>query len=615
MAEGGGRSRGLFRRQRDTPVDPSRPAPTGPGDAESSDAPRLAPTVAGWDGEDDLWDDEVWPDPAPKRRGARRTGEMFDNRAPRTSPWDEAEIDTSPAGLAQAEQLDAWVETEPEDSWDAPATNKSSRLRAPRPEREPGDQSPPTRVSRGAKTAKSTEPREEPSNERPAEKPIEQPTATANDAPAVFPVVESESPVHPSLAATPAPGVPNRQAEPAADLRPDLNEFVNVEDLDDTDWEPVGAPTSTGPSGPDLQGPVVADGPVVAEAPVASPVPAPPPLSAPSEPEPQARVEPTQEPAPSNALPSWTGYRPNAPKPTPAPVLSEADESAPPVAPESTPTTMLSESRGVGPFDGGGYLTNPDAEPPDSWRTDEEELSLAGTAAAAEMVASESGWDNDEAAPETSNWSDDPPLDAGSDGGAGGVTDGSRVDYGQLYEPRAPEIEPAAAPATASFTELPRGVLITNNSWANLVTTSGLCLAVVGGIWQLLAMASGVSGRFDSGTDFLHKVGAGLARTGPVQGLVLLVAAVLVALPSFFGDRNARTFDDAAGTALGICAASAILGAIGAVMTFRYGIHIVDTNGQVTTAITLSLLSDLVATAGVALAAFATALMALRTRR
>ncbi len=610
MADGGGRSRGLFRRQRDTPADPSRPTPTRPGDAESSDAPRLAPPADGWDGEDDLWDDEVWPDPAPKRRGARRTGEMFDNRAPRTSPWDEEETDTSPAGLAQTEQLDAWVETEPEESWDAPATNKSSRLRAQRTERESGDQSPPTKVSRGAKTAKSTGPREEPSNERPAEKPIEQPTVTANDDQAVFSVVESEAPAPPSSAAIAAPGVATRQAEPTPGLRPELNELVNVDELDDTDWEPVGASTSTGPSEPNLQGPVVA------ESPVASPVPAPSPRFAPAVPAPEAQVEPAKAPAPSNALPSWTGYRPNPPKSTPEPVLSEAHESDPPVATEATPTTMLSESRGVGPFDGGGYLTSPDAVPPDSWRTDEEELSLAGTAAAAEMVARESGWDDDEAAPETSNWSDDPPLAADSDTGAVVNGDDSRVDYGQLYEPRAPEKVLSAAPATTSFTELPRGVLIANNSWANLVTTSGLCLAVVGGIWQLLAMASGVSSRsFDSSTDFLHKVGAGLGRTGPVHGLVLLVAAVLVALPSFFGDRNARTLDDAAGTALGICAASAILGAIGAVMTFRYGIHTADTNGQVTTAITLSFLSDLVATAGVALAAFATALMALRTRR
>ena len=412
----------------------------------------------------------------------------------------------------------------------------------------------------------------------------------------------------PPTAAAAAP----EPSEPALDA----TAVINADDLDDGAWEPVesaaAAPTPMVPT----EGPVVASSPVVATGS---------PMAPSSGPAPATPAAPPASRTAGNVLPSWTGYRPVGARPAPTPdataepeLVSAAVSTEPVDAANAVEQTMLSESTGVGPFDGGAYLTPPNPEPNEEWRTDEEELSLAGTAAAAEMVAAETSWDDDSDEVDEDRWAgDDPVADQ-----IHPVEDDSRVDYRQISDPRTtdPSGVVTAAPTSSTAADtvlasLPKGLLAGTGTWANLVTTSGLCLSVVAGLWQLIALASGVSSRAVDGTDVLHKVGAGLGRTGPAHGLMLLVAVLLVALPSFLGDRNAHRLDDAAGTALGICAASAILGAVGAVMTFRFGIHAADISGQVTAPIALSSLSDLIGTAGASLTAFATSLMALRTRR
>ena len=300
------------------------------------------------------------------------------------------------------------------------------------------------------------------------------------------------------------------------------------------------------------------------------------------------------------------------------PLAGEDRQSADtPDAGTPPPTLLTGTAEGSGPFADGAYLTPEELADPDAWDADDEELSLAGTAAAAEMVdpqgSDESAWDDD--------WDDETARhdrsvsEFASDNDASD-NDASDDDEATLDEDYNDD-ESSPVTVAAASAQLPRGTLVATSSWASIVTTTGLCLAVIAGIWQLLALAAGASSHLSGGHyDVFHRIGSGLTATGPTQALVLLVASVLVSIPSFLGDRNARAFDDAAATALGVCGASALVAAVGAVLTFRYGAHVADlTTGDLSTTQLLRLLTDLMATAGIALSAFATTVMALRTRR
>ena len=552
MADQDGRGRGLFRRQRGS-SDPRR-APAPP----AADPPRQTPPGLGWDAEDDVWEDEVWPDPAPRKRGARSSGEMFENaRPPRTSPWDDDESggDDRDAQDQVPAAVDPWQEPEAADAPVQPPATPAAPVYSPTPE-----------------------------------------VALSSDETAEFGA--------------------DLDDDPYADDDQHGDDYADDDQNDDQngdDWTVVQT-VAEHPDSPETgPGPVAVTPASLIGSPVA----------------PADRSTTEGPPAPARGsnlgLPSWTGYQssstvdgaaksgldaPAEPGPVSAPSEGTLFANGPTPASTNGPTA---EHASAGPFSDGTYLT-PEEPPFDpSAHTDDEELSLAGTAVAAEMVVPEtlqsSDWDDD--------WDDGEPA-------YDGTFDDSDATRRDVEEPGdgpvvyAGDAERAATGLTPALAAVaPSDALVGTASWASLVTTSGLCLAVVAGVWQLLALASGASMRIAGGHyDVFHRIGAGISAAGPVHALTLLVATVLVSLPSFLGDRNAASFDDTAGSAMGICAASAIVATVGAVLTFRYGAHVSDlTTGELPTTQLLRLLAELVGTAGLALAAFATAMMALRTRR
>ena len=136
------------------------------------------------------------------------------------------------------------------------------------------------------------------------------------------------------------------------------------------------------------------------------------------------------------------------------------------------------------------------------------------------------------------------------------------------------------------------------------------------GLWQLLAIAQGVVAKLgDTRFDALHRLGFSLGQLGPIHALTLLGAVLLVSLPGYLGDPGARALDPTVGTALGLCGASAVITAIGALLNFRAELHGYSLAGSTPKAALISAAIELVAAAGIALVAFAMALMSLRARR
>lgn len=146
-------------------------------------------------------------------------------------------------------------------------------------------------------------------------------------------------------------------------------------------------------------------------------------------------------------------------------------------------------------------------------------------------------------------------------------------------------------------------------SWVGAASAAGLALVaiqalvVVGTISQGLAVE-----RFEG--DLFHKIGvAVLSNVGSANGLMIVVGAVVAALPTILGARQQELHVRRQALAFGIGAVVAILLVIATPIAVRARIFVIDAGGQTVDALARRVLATYVAgTLGTALVALGTCL-------
>ena len=513
------KSRGLFRRSRAA----STASTSEPGSGVR--AIETAPMASAWDNPDEeLWEEDAWPEPVPRRRGPRKTAEMFD-RPPRTSPWDDESGWQTGEINASGSDVDAWLESDADEFADD-STGWAADDRATGTTKTRASNEPPTWTGYTPRHVKTSDAGYS-----------ERRTAPADESPAVV--------------STPAPGASWPEDDLFDESGPSLPAAAaSAETLPD----PVPAAAAIDELIPDEMIPdeFVEDQPFL-DAIVAD----------------QAVSE--------TVVTDDIGVDPAHPVPGPAVSIPAAPD---PVGPDPVGPDPLVVAAG-------------------SWVPDTEEV--FDTRPTIDPGEEETGY---------LGQYDGQTADLGYDETA---IDDPFPDDGFVDEDRGFDPEPASAMADSRVSSSARGP---TGDWVSLVTLTGLGLTAVAGLWQLLGIAQGAMMRLtDVRYDIGHRMGIALDRGAAIHAVALVLAVLLIWLPSSLGDRAARSYGDLAGSALGVCGASALITAIGALLGFREKLHTYSLLGSTPRAAVLSAAAELVAGAGIAMVAFAMALMSLRARR
>lgn len=117
-------------------------------------------------------------------------------------------------------------------------------------------------------------------------------------------------------------------------------------------------------------------------------------------------------------------------------------------------------------------------------------------------------------------------------------------------------------------------------AWVGAATAAGLALVVVEALVLVGTFTQGLAVEGLDG-DFLHKIGvAFLSNIGRANGLAILVAAVLVALPSLLRAPTTEAQDRRRALALAIGAVLALLLVLATPVAVRARLHVLDVSGQ-----------------------------------
>jgi hypothetical protein len=152
--------------------------------------------------------------------------------------------------------------------------------------------------------------------------------------------------------------------------------------------------------------------------------------------------------------------------------------------------------------------------------------------------------------------------------------------------------------------------------WAGVLTGAGLGLAVVQALVIVGTVAQGTAiERFDG--DFFHKVGVALlSNVGSANGLMLVVAAVLVSLPTLLGVPSTELHRRRRAITFGLVSVLAVLLILGTPLAVRARVRVLDVSRQSVDALARRVLATYVAgTLGTALVALGTALGLARLNR
>lgn len=119
-------------------------------------------------------------------------------------------------------------------------------------------------------------------------------------------------------------------------------------------------------------------------------------------------------------------------------------------------------------------------------------------------------------------------------------------------------------------------------AWVGMVTIAGLGLAVVTALDLIGMIAQGVAVDTDK-LSILYKIGLAFAQQltkGGLGGVALIVALLLVCLPSIGGRTTTDQQDRAAALAIGVSTAFAVVLMVGAVLGVAAQLRILDLSSQ-----------------------------------
>ena len=153
--------------------------------------------------------------------------------------------------------------------------------------------------------------------------------------------------------------------------------------------------------------------------------------------------------------------------------------------------------------------------------------------------------------------------------------------------------------------------------WIGLLGWTAFSLAVVAGLQVFLAILAGLTVRADARLGTAYKVGASFLEVMDAVpiGLFLVVAVVVLAIPSVAGIATSGRDERITSATLGIVAGLSFLVMLFAILAALTRLEILDLRGEnVTTAVRWVLLSFVIRNAGTALIAFVISLLLIRGR-
>ena len=238
--------------------------------------------------------------------------------------------------------------------------------------------------------------------------------------------------------------------------------------------------------------------------------------------------------------------------------------------------------------------------------------------------------------PPTDTWEDATgPIVTGEAGELGDSTDSAMTEPAQDHSieavldeapsdavavesvPDAGSWEAAADPSSA---EQPSGdqQRRTNRkevAFSDRATWIGAGVAILASLNLVLKVASGMRAADPRGSSLsiFTRIGRGMADLGITQGALLVLAVVLISLPSLIDSRGAQRYDGRVATGLGLTLGGAVVGIFGALLAWSAQRHMATLAGTSGGATNLRLLAEMAVTAGLCLVAFAAALRALRS--
>jgi hypothetical protein len=142
--------------------------------------------------------------------------------------------------------------------------------------------------------------------------------------------------------------------------------------------------------------------------------------------------------------------------------------------------------------------------------------------------------------------------------------------------------------------------------FVQVAVTAGWLAALVAGARAVVAIGAAAN-RPDDGIGAWQRIGSELGQLGTTQGLLLVVAVVLLGMSALGGPRVLERSEARSSSGLGVIGAAAVIGIAGGVLAFFAARDL--------GAPTADALVDLVGSVGLSFAALLTALVSLRARR
>jgi hypothetical protein len=162
----------------------------------------------------------------------------------------------------------------------------------------------------------------------------------------------------------------------------------------------------------------------------------------------------------------------------------------------------------------------------------------------------------------------------------------------------------------------------TGPRWVGVVTMLGLALVAVIVAQVVASIIEGFMVRADRmeptgiETDLLHRLGFPFGNLGPPAALFLVVALVLISLPTILGEETSDVQDRLVGVALAVIAVVALIIALGGLLAVRNSLHeYTGRNSPVPPYARVGFTSFLLGTLGTAAAALFGALAMINARK
>ena len=152
-------------------------------------------------------------------------------------------------------------------------------------------------------------------------------------------------------------------------------------------------------------------------------------------------------------------------------------------------------------------------------------------------------------------------------------------------------------------------------AFSDRATWIGAGVAILASINLVLSVASGMRAADPGGSSLsiFTRIGRGMAQLGITQAALLVLAVVLISLPTLVDARSAHRYDGRVATGLGLTLGGAIVGVLGSLLAWAAQRRLADLAGTNGGSTSTRLFSELVVTAGLCLVAFAASLRALRS--